>query len=122
MSKEIKKFDTNVAKVLDLMIHSLYTNKDIFFCVTMHKPADPVNPDSQVSLASLSEMNSPWWQSALGTNNASTFSLSITCLSAFNLLKAVTAEAVLTEFPFILANLFCVISFKALLYVFYQIS
>ena len=27
---EIKKFDADVGKVLDLMIHSLYTNKDIF--------------------------------------------------------------------------------------------
>ena len=27
---EIKKFDAEVGKVLQLMIHSLYTNKDIF--------------------------------------------------------------------------------------------
>ncbi len=30
MSSEIKKFDTEVGKILQLMIHSLYTNKEIF--------------------------------------------------------------------------------------------
>ncbi|AIF81689.1 heat shock protein 90 [endosymbiont of Acanthamoeba sp. UWC8] len=30
MSQEIRKFDAEVGKVLQLMIHSLYTNKDIF--------------------------------------------------------------------------------------------
>jgi molecular chaperone HtpG len=30
MSVEVKKFDTEVGKILQLMIHSLYTNKEIF--------------------------------------------------------------------------------------------
>ncbi|RYE13743.1 MAG: molecular chaperone HtpG, partial [Rickettsiales bacterium] len=30
MTKETKKFDAAIGKVLQLMIHSLYTNKDIF--------------------------------------------------------------------------------------------
>jgi molecular chaperone HtpG len=30
MSEEVKKFDTEVGKILQLMIHSLYTNKEIF--------------------------------------------------------------------------------------------
>lgn len=40
MSKEIKKFDAEVDKILQLMIHSLYSNKDIFIRELISNSAD----------------------------------------------------------------------------------
>ena len=40
---EIKKFDAEVGKVLQLMIHSLYTNKDIFLRELISNSSDALD-------------------------------------------------------------------------------
>jgi molecular chaperone HtpG len=43
MTKEIKKFEAETQKVLDMMIHSLYSNKDIFLRELVANAADAID-------------------------------------------------------------------------------
>ena len=43
MSKEVRKFEAQTQKVLDLMIHSLYSNKDIFLRELVANSADAID-------------------------------------------------------------------------------
>ena len=43
MSKEVRKFEAETQKVLDLMIHSLYSNKDIFIRELVANAADAID-------------------------------------------------------------------------------
>ncbi|MCF7791665.1 MAG: molecular chaperone HtpG [Victivallales bacterium] len=43
MSKEVRKFEAETQKVLDLVIHSLYTNKDIFLRELVANAADAID-------------------------------------------------------------------------------
>jgi molecular chaperone HtpG len=50
MTKEVKKFEAQTQKVLDLMIHSLYSNKDIFLRELIANAADALDKVRFLSL------------------------------------------------------------------------
>ncbi len=50
MTKEVKKFEAQTQKVLDLMIHSLYSNKDIFLRELVANAADALDKARFLSL------------------------------------------------------------------------
>ena len=52
MAKEIRKFEAQTQKVLDIMIHSLYSNKDIFLRELIANAADAVDKARFLSLSS----------------------------------------------------------------------
>lgn len=59
MTKEIRKFEAQTQKVLDLMIHSLYSNKDIFLRELVANAADAIDKARFHSL-SHKEMAQEW--------------------------------------------------------------
>lgn len=59
MSKETRKFEAQTQKVLDLMIHSLYSNKDIFLRELIANAADAIDKARFISL-SHKEISQDW--------------------------------------------------------------
>ncbi len=58
MSVEVKKFDTEVGKILQLMIHSLYTNKEIFMRELISNASDACDKLRYLSQSDASLMES----------------------------------------------------------------
>jgi len=59
MSKEVRKFEAETQKVLDLMIHSLYSNKDIFLRELIANASDAIDKLRFESLLNTS-LNADW--------------------------------------------------------------
>ena len=59
MSEEIKRFEADTQKVLDLVIHSLYSNRDIFLRELVSNAADAIDKLRFLSLTK-SELTAAW--------------------------------------------------------------